>query len=314
MLPMRKELLQGALGADLLAYTSECAHHNRRNSSAARRLGAISTIASSPWYTRHFRSSAQKILGQAGVRELEEGNTLSWTERAPPPIDAIEAAAAEAAAAAAGQAAAAEIELPREASLGTFPIGITPERFQETMESKAVQREIDSLQKKFGDRKVLLGIDRLDPIKGIPHKLLAFARLLETHPEYIGKVVLVQITVPSRLDVPLHQQLVSACTPSSARSTAATARSTTCRSTSTAPGFESWRALRRAGSCCHVRDGMNLVSFEWVVCQQYKRGFPLGGDPGATDTARVDENNPGSNAGVLVLSEFAVRHAQFGRN
>ena len=107
-------------------------------------------------YTRHFRSSAQKILGQAGVRELEvKGNTLSWTERAPapPPIDAIEAAAAEAAAAAAGQAAAAEIELPREASLGTFPIGITPERFQETMESKAVQREIDSLQKKFGDRK-----------------------------------------------------------------------------------------------------------------------------------------------------------------
>ena len=84
-----------------------------------------------------------------------KGNTLSWTERAPapPPIDAIEAAAAEAAAAAAGQAAAAEIELPREASLGTFPIGITPERFQETMESKAVQREIDSLQKKFGDRK-----------------------------------------------------------------------------------------------------------------------------------------------------------------
>ena len=50
---------------------------------------------------------------------------------------------------------------------------------------------------------------------------------------------------------------------------------------------------------------MNLVSFEWVVCQQYKRGFPLGGDPGATDTARVDENNPGSNAGVLILSEFA---------
>ena len=62
-----------------------------------------------------------------------------------------------------------------------------------------------------------------------------------------------------------------------------------------------------------LRDGMNLVSFEWVVCQQYKRGFPLGGDPGATDTARVDENNPGSNAGVLVLSEFAVRPAQFWR-
>ena len=35
---------------------------------------------------------------------------------------------------------------------------------------------------------VLLGVDRVDYIKGIPHKLLAMESLLETHPQYVGKV------------------------------------------------------------------------------------------------------------------------------
>ncbi len=36
--------------------------------------------------------------------------------------------------------------------------------------------------------KVLLGIDRLDYIKGIPHKLYAFERFFEQNPDWIGKV------------------------------------------------------------------------------------------------------------------------------
>ena len=36
--------------------------------------------------------------------------------------------------------------------------------------------------------KVLLGVDRVDYIKGIPQKLLAMESLFENHPEYVGKV------------------------------------------------------------------------------------------------------------------------------
>ena len=36
-------------------------------------------------------------------------------------------------------------------------------------------------------RKVLVGIDRLDAVMGIPHKLLAFEALLENHPQYSGR-------------------------------------------------------------------------------------------------------------------------------
>ena len=48
----------------------------------------------------------------------------------------------------------------------------------------------------------MLGVDRLDMIKGIPQKLVAFEKFLEDSPKWRDKVVLVQIAVPSRADVP----------------------------------------------------------------------------------------------------------------
>lgn len=57
----------------------------------------------------------------------------------------------------------------------------------------------------------MLGVDRLDMIKGIPQKLLAFEKFLEEHPQWRDKVLLVQIAVPSRTDVPEYQ--VTFCLP-----------------------------------------------------------------------------------------------------
>ena len=52
---------------------------------------------------------------------------------------------------------------------------------------------------------VMLGVDRLDMIKGIPQKLLAFEKFLDEHPEWADKVLLIQIAVPSRVEVPEYQ-------------------------------------------------------------------------------------------------------------
>ena len=49
---------------------------------------------------------------------------------------------------------------------------------------------------------VILGVDRLDMIKGIPQKILAFEKFLEENPYWHDKVVLLQIAVPTRTDVP----------------------------------------------------------------------------------------------------------------
>lgn len=55
--------------------------------------------------------------------------------------------------------------------------------------------------------KVIIGVDRLDYIKGVQQKLHAFETFLERYPDWIGKVVLVQIAVPSRGDVQEYQNL-----------------------------------------------------------------------------------------------------------
>lgn len=54
----------------------------------------------------------------------------------------------------------------------------------------------------FGYLQVMLGVDRLDMIKGIPQKILAFEKFLEENPNWRDKVVLLQIAVPTRTDVP----------------------------------------------------------------------------------------------------------------
>lgn len=48
----------------------------------------------------------------------------------------------------------------------------------------------------------MLGVDRLDMIKGIPQKILAFEKFLEENPHWRDRVVLLQIAVPTRTDVP----------------------------------------------------------------------------------------------------------------
>ena len=93
----------------------------------------------------------------------------------------------------------------RTTHVAAMPIGILPDVFQEPPDA-AVVEEIDGLMRSLGDSRLVLGVDRLDYTKGIPERLTAFGRLLELFPEWRGKVSLVQVSVPSRADVPLYQE------------------------------------------------------------------------------------------------------------
>lgn len=59
----------------------------------------------------------------------------------------------------------------------------------------------------IGDARVILGVDRLDYTKGIPERLDAYERLLESHRELRDTVVMVQIAVPSRVDLSEYEAL-----------------------------------------------------------------------------------------------------------
>ena len=92
-------------------------------------------------------------------------------------------------------------------NIGTFPIGVEPSEFQSRLRKECVQGMICSMRDQFQGARVIVGVDRLDYIKGLPQKLYAFDRFLETHPEWIGKAILVQVAVPSRANLEAHQEL-----------------------------------------------------------------------------------------------------------
>src|SRR5262249_23925850 len=86
-----------------------------------------------------------------------------------------------------------------------FPLGILPEGFQEPAEP-AVLEEIEGLKRAIASTRLILGVDRLDYTKGIPERIEAFGRMLKSRPEWMRKVSLVQVSVPSRADVPEYAE------------------------------------------------------------------------------------------------------------
>ena len=80
-----------------------------------------------------------------------------------------------------------------------LPIGIPFDRFVDLANS--APKVLNTKQK------IILGVDRLDYTKGLVNRLKAFEVLLEKHPEHIGKVSFLQISVPSRTDVKEYQEL-----------------------------------------------------------------------------------------------------------
>ncbi|KAK7242113.1 trehalose phosphatase [Aureococcus anophagefferens] len=77
-------------------------------------------------------------------------------------------------------------------SIGVFPIGIDPLLIRNTLRSRAVKKRTGELGDTFEGRKIIIGVDRLDYIKGMPHKLLAFELFLSRNPSWVGKVTLIQ--------------------------------------------------------------------------------------------------------------------------
>jgi trehalose-6-phosphate synthase len=92
-------------------------------------------------------------------------------------------------------------------AIGVYPIGVDADHITTLCRSQPVLSRVKELERKFAGRKILLGVDRLDYIKGMPHKLLGLELFLNHHPEWRGKVTLIQIGVPTREDVDEYQKL-----------------------------------------------------------------------------------------------------------
>lgn len=172
------------------------------------------------------------------------------------------------------------------AFVGIFPIGTDPDAWLNGLQSASVKERILDVENKFRGKKVVLGVDRLDYIKGVPHKLMAFEIFLANHPEWQHNVVLIQIGVPSRTEVDVYKKVMRQTNELVGRINAqygSVEQGSPIIFITKSVNFDDLCALYAVADVAlvtSIRDGMNLVSYEYVVCQQDRHG-------------------------VLVLSEFA---------
>lgn len=165
------------------------------------------------------------------------------------------------------------------------PIGIDAGRLQRMASTVQTRARAARFRRRLGRKTVLLGVDRLDYTKGILERLQGFERLLELHPEHRRQVTLVQVAVPSRVQVPDYQALKRQVDEMVGRLNGRFGDSswTPVRYFNRNHPQEelvAWYLAADVALVTPVRDGLNLVAKEYVAC-------------------RLD------TSGALVLSEFA---------
>ncbi|WP_051615382.1 trehalose-6-phosphate synthase [Phyllobacterium sp. UNC302MFCol5.2] len=181
----------------------------------------------------------------------------------------------------------------RTIKIGHFPIGIDVDQFaamaQETDEEIQLERKRRSLLKRFQ----VISADRLDYSKGLPQRMKAFRKFLDTSPEYRGHAEYLQVASPSREDVTAYsdirgelEQLSGAVNGKHADINWAPIQYI-----NQSISRERLALLFRCsliGLITPLRDGMNLVAKEYIAAQ--------------------DDEDPG----ILILSRFAGAAEELG--
>ncbi|MFC2006681.1 trehalose-6-phosphate synthase [Chloroflexota bacterium] len=91
--------------------------------------------------------------------------------------------------------------------VGVFPISIDYNAFYRLATDKTTTKRVAQILEALQNVRIILGVDRMDYSKGIPLRLRAFNNALERFEELRGMVTLIQISTPSREDIPEYQRL-----------------------------------------------------------------------------------------------------------
>ena len=172
----------------------------------------------------------------------------------------------------------------KKVKIGVYPIGIDFSSFRSWSTSSKAANQAASIKKFIGNRRLILGVDRLDYTKGIVERLRAFERLLDRFPSWKRKVSMIQISAPSRTRIPeyISQKRDIDRMVGEINGRLADADWVPISYLYRSYDQETLAGFYRVSDVCLVsplRDGMNLVSKEYVASQS-------------------------DNPGVLVLSRF----------
>ncbi|GHB06028.1 trehalose-6-phosphate synthase [Algimonas arctica] len=166
------------------------------------------------------------------------------------------------------------------------PIGIDAVAFKASAESPQAKMATKKLRKFLGDRKLIIGVDRMDYSKGLPQRFKSVAKLFDSFPHTHGVTSFMQIAPPSRAVVDEYQQLRKTLDGLCGRINGdyGDLDWIPIRYLARAYKREEIAGLYSISDVCLVtplQDGMNLVAKEFIAAQ--------------------DPDDPG----VLILSQFA---------
>lgn len=205
-LPVRNELLEGMLGANMVGFQIQ-------------------------EYNRHFRQTCSRLLS---AEATAEGLQLE----------------------------------DRFVDVFSFPIGIDPISLNEHRAEERVRVWLDIMKAKYKGMKLIVARDKLDHVRGVRQKLLSFELFLNKNPQWRGKVVLIQVALSvgerSDLDATISDIVTRV------NSTWANLAYQPVVYLKQDIDYAQYLALLTAADALMItsqREGQNLTSHEFVVCQ-----------------------------------------------
>ena len=181
----------------------------------------------------------------------------------------------------------------RTVKTAAFPIGIDFSEFDKTLASEETKSAFETLKRSAEDKKIIIGVDRLDYSKGLEERFQGYRRFLEENDDWRGRVSFLQIAPPSREEVHTYEAIRERLDELSGRINGEFAEVDWVPIRYVNQGYprEALAGFYRASDVALItplRDGMNLVAKEFVASQ----------DP--------------ADPGVLILSRFAGAAHQLG--
>ncbi|KAJ3507777.1 hypothetical protein NLJ89_g6115 [Agrocybe chaxingu] len=204
------------------------------------------------------------------------------------------------------------------------PVGIDAERVARDITRPGIKPKLDALRNLYEGKKIIVGRDKLDVVKGVLQKLRAFEKLLQDYPQWIGNVVMIQVTSPALTDSPKLERMVSELVAHINGEYGSLDFIPVHHYHQTLKKDEFYALLSVADLAVitPLRDGMNTTSMEFVIAQNSTGKSPsvlsefMGISKNMEDALLVNPWNLGDvaaaiNKGLIMApEEKAARHAK----
>jgi trehalose 6-phosphate synthase complex regulatory subunit len=176
-----------------------------------------------------------------------------------------------------------------------LPIGLDPHVIEAARDLDEVKQAIEEMKERYKGKRLIVARDKLDQVRGVRQKLLAFELFLNKYPQYKENVVLLQVGTTTTDNESLTDVITEIVTRiNSAHSTLSHQPLVLLRQDI---DMSTYLALLSAADIMLItslREGMNLTCHEYILCQDGKQG--------------------GKRHGPLILSEFTGSSSIFEGN